>query len=134
MSLSLFREPFHLLCSGVQVLYTIGGLENLKMAKKYYASTVNLTGGKNRRALFGVCLVGFLLPWRSLGLSFHLDKGVQESNYTLLYYHCSSAPLRSLSSLRGGTKRIEMELICSPVRQQLWRKTTSRELPINFSF
>ncbi|KAK4768272.1 hypothetical protein SAY87_003413 [Trapa incisa] len=38
------------------VLYTIGGLENLQMAKKYYASTINLTGGKNRRALFGVCL------------------------------------------------------------------------------
>ncbi|KAI6684978.1 hypothetical protein NL676_030891 [Syzygium grande] len=38
------------------VLYTIGGLENLQAAKKYYASTINLTGGKNRRALFGVCL------------------------------------------------------------------------------
>ncbi|KAK4751234.1 hypothetical protein SAY87_004716 [Trapa incisa] len=38
------------------VLYTIGGLENLQMAKKYYASTIKLTGGKNQRALFGVCL------------------------------------------------------------------------------
>lgn len=39
------------------MLYTIGGLENLQAAKKYYASAINLTGGKNRRALFGVCLV-----------------------------------------------------------------------------
>ncbi|CAL0311259.1 unnamed protein product [Lupinus luteus] len=38
------------------VLYTIGGLENLQTAKKYYASTIDLTGGKNTRALFGVCL------------------------------------------------------------------------------
>ncbi|KAI5676742.1 hypothetical protein M9H77_07692 [Catharanthus roseus] len=38
------------------VLYTLGGLENLQTAKKYYASTIDLTGGKNTRALFGVCL------------------------------------------------------------------------------
>ena len=41
----------------VKVLYTMGGLENLQTAKKYYASTIQLTGGKNTRALFGVCLV-----------------------------------------------------------------------------
>ncbi|KAL6012643.1 hypothetical protein ACLOJK_003132 [Asimina triloba] len=39
-----------------QVLYTLGGLENLQTAKKYYASTIDLSGGKNTRALFGVCL------------------------------------------------------------------------------
>lgn len=38
------------------VLYTLGGLENLQTAKKYYASTIDLTGGKNTRALFGICL------------------------------------------------------------------------------
>ncbi|KAL7083890.1 hypothetical protein ACP275_14G189500 [Erythranthe tilingii] len=38
------------------VLYTLGGLENLHAAKKYYAATIDLTGGKNTRALFGVCL------------------------------------------------------------------------------
>ncbi|KAL0927579.1 hypothetical protein M5K25_001763 [Dendrobium thyrsiflorum] len=38
------------------VLYTMGGLENLQAAKKYYASTINLTGGKNTRALYGICL------------------------------------------------------------------------------
>ncbi|CAN6462845.1 unnamed protein product [Victoria cruziana] len=40
-----------------EVLYTLGGLENLITAKKYYASTIDLTGGKNTRALFGICLV-----------------------------------------------------------------------------
>ncbi|KAK6804818.1 hypothetical protein RDI58_002602 [Solanum bulbocastanum] len=38
------------------VLYTLGGLENLQTAKKYYASTIALTGGKSTRALFGICL------------------------------------------------------------------------------
>ncbi|KAA8536975.1 hypothetical protein F0562_029453 [Nyssa sinensis] len=38
------------------VLYTLGGLENIQAAKKYYASTVDLTGGKNTRALLGICL------------------------------------------------------------------------------
>lgn len=38
------------------VLYTLGGLENILMAKKYYASAIDLTGGKNTRALFGICL------------------------------------------------------------------------------
>ncbi|KDP23644.1 hypothetical protein JCGZ_23477 [Jatropha curcas] len=39
-----------------EVLYTLGGLENLQAAKKYYASTIELTGGKNTRALLGICL------------------------------------------------------------------------------
>jgi hypothetical protein len=30
---------------------------NLQTAKEYYASTIQLTGGKNSRALFGVCIV-----------------------------------------------------------------------------
>ncbi|XP_058730630.1 uncharacterized protein LOC131602511 [Vicia villosa] len=38
------------------VLYILGGLENVQTAKKYYASTIDLTGGKNTRALFGICL------------------------------------------------------------------------------
>ncbi|KAJ7973460.1 ER membrane protein complex subunit 2 [Quillaja saponaria] len=38
------------------VLYTLGGLENLQTAKKYYASAIDLSGGKNTRALFGICL------------------------------------------------------------------------------
>jgi hypothetical protein len=40
-----------------QVLYTIGGLENLIAARKYYAATIDLTGGKSTRALLGICLV-----------------------------------------------------------------------------
>lgn len=38
------------------VLYTLGGLDNIQTAKKYYASTIDLTGGKNTRALYGICL------------------------------------------------------------------------------
>ncbi|GFY92026.1 protein prenylyltransferase superfamily protein [Actinidia rufa] len=43
------------------VLYTVGGLENLQAAKKYYASVIDLTGGKNTRALFGICLCTFAI-------------------------------------------------------------------------
>lgn len=38
------------------ILYTLGGLENLQTAKKYYAATIDFTGGKNTRALYGICL------------------------------------------------------------------------------
>ncbi|KMZ57720.1 Tetratricopeptide repeat protein [Zostera marina] len=47
--------PLHHLAYA-EVLYTMGGLENLQTAKKYYASTIDLTGGKNTRALFGICM------------------------------------------------------------------------------
>ncbi|KDO40303.1 hypothetical protein CISIN_1g022205mg [Citrus sinensis] len=42
------------------VLYTLGGVDNILLAKKYYASTIDLTGGKNTKALFGICLVMFV--------------------------------------------------------------------------
>ncbi|KAL6989525.1 hypothetical protein U1Q18_015276 [Sarracenia purpurea var. burkii] len=45
---------YHL--SYADVLYTLGGLESLQTAKKYYTSVIDLTGGKNTRALFGICL------------------------------------------------------------------------------
>ncbi|KAJ0735237.1 putative ER membrane protein complex subunit 2 [Helianthus annuus] len=47
--------PLHHLAYA-DVLYTIGGLENLQTAKKYYASTIELAGGRNTRALYGICL------------------------------------------------------------------------------
>ncbi|MCE2055387.1 hypothetical protein HAX54_042505 [Datura stramonium] len=40
-----------------EVIYTLGGLENLQTARKYYASTIDLTGGRSTRALFGICLL-----------------------------------------------------------------------------
>ncbi|KAL4352613.1 hypothetical protein GQ457_06G019610 [Hibiscus cannabinus] len=49
------------------VLYTLGGLENLQTAKKYYASTIDLTGGKNTRALFGICLCSSAIAQVSKG-------------------------------------------------------------------
>lgn len=49
---------FHYACNPQnQVLYTMGGLENLIAARKYYAATIDLTGGKSTRALLGICLV-----------------------------------------------------------------------------
>ncbi|EPS72343.1 hypothetical protein M569_02413, partial [Genlisea aurea] len=53
--LSLPTVPLYHLAYA-DVLYTIGGLENLHSAKKYYAAAIELTGGKNVRALFGVCM------------------------------------------------------------------------------
>ncbi|KAL2652129.1 hypothetical protein R1flu_020257 [Riccia fluitans] len=41
-----------------ELLYTMGGLENLRAAKKYYAATIELSGGRNIRALYGVVLSG----------------------------------------------------------------------------
>ncbi|KAL5566239.1 hypothetical protein UlMin_029403 [Ulmus minor] len=58
--------PFHHLAYA-DVLYTLGGLENIQTAKKYYASTIDLTGGKNTRALFGICLCSSAIGQLSKG-------------------------------------------------------------------
>ncbi|KAL9142609.1 hypothetical protein ABFS82_14G181100 [Erythranthe guttata] len=59
------------------VLYTLGGLENLHAAKKYYAATIDLTGGKNTRALFGVCLCASAIGQLTKGRNKE-DKDVSE--------------------------------------------------------
>ncbi|TKY61403.1 ER membrane protein complex subunit 2-A [Spatholobus suberectus] len=59
------------------VLYTLGGLENLQTAKKYYASTIDLTGGKNTRALFGVCLCTSAITQLTKGKSKEDKEGSQ---------------------------------------------------------
>lgn len=60
-SLTDMLAAFHLHHEAVQLLwqllYTMGGIDNLRTARKYYASTIELSGGKNMRALYGVCLV-----------------------------------------------------------------------------
>jgi hypothetical protein len=38
----------------------MGGIENIQTAKKYYAAAIQLTEGKNTRALYGICLVQYL--------------------------------------------------------------------------
>ncbi|CAM8888453.1 unnamed protein product [Rhodiola kirilowii] len=48
-------NPLHHLAYA-DVLYTLGGIDNIQAAKKYYASTVDLTGGKSTRAIYGLCL------------------------------------------------------------------------------
>lgn len=45
---------FHL--TYAQLLCTIGGLENLRTAKSFYASAIEFSAGKNMRALYGICL------------------------------------------------------------------------------
>ncbi|CAL9231855.1 unnamed protein product [Arabidopsis halleri] len=49
------------------VLYTIGGVENIISARKYYAATIDLTGGKNTRALLGICLCASAIAQLSKG-------------------------------------------------------------------
>eukprot|EP00271_Cylindrocystis_brebissonii_P006914 TRINITY_DN19848_c1_g1_i1.p1 TRINITY_DN19848_c1_g1~~TRINITY_DN19848_c1_g1_i1.p1 ORF type:complete len:316 (+),score=68.68 TRINITY_DN19848_c1_g1_i1:570-1517(+) len=39
-----------------QILYTMGGAENIKLARQYYAAAVQYSGGHNLRALYGLCL------------------------------------------------------------------------------
>uniref|UniRef100_A0A2P2JYJ9 ER membrane protein complex subunit 2 n=1 Tax=Rhizophora mucronata TaxID=61149 RepID=A0A2P2JYJ9_RHIMU len=61
------------------VLYTIGGLENLQTAKRYYSSTIDLTGGKNTRALLGICLCTSAIA--------HLTKGRNKEDKDTLDLH-----------------------------------------------
>ncbi|KAK9215254.1 hypothetical protein WN944_007258 [Citrus x changshan-huyou] len=59
ITIARLMRNFHLysgFCGRDTVLYTLGGVENTLLAKKYYASTIDLTGGKNTKALFGICL------------------------------------------------------------------------------
>lgn len=43
-----------LLCRLADVLYTLGGNANLKAARAYYSKAVEVSGGSNARALWGV--------------------------------------------------------------------------------
>ncbi|KAK1390051.1 ER membrane protein complex subunit 2, partial [Heracleum sosnowskyi] len=58
--------PIHHLAYA-DVLYTLGGLENLHTAKKYYASTIDLTCGRNTRALMGICLCTYAITQLTKG-------------------------------------------------------------------
>lgn len=40
----------------MQTLYTLGGADNLRTARKYFAAAVELTEGGSPRALFGLWL------------------------------------------------------------------------------
>lgn len=41
-----------------ELLYTLGGIDNLRTARKYYSAAIELSAGQNMRALYGVCLCG----------------------------------------------------------------------------
>lgn len=49
-------SPFCFLCHLPQVKYTQGGLENLELARKYFAQALKLNN-RNMRALFGLYMV-----------------------------------------------------------------------------
>jgi hypothetical protein len=54
----LMHAPGHLpyLVRYADVLYTLGGNNNLRIARSYYAKAVELSGGTSTRALWGVML------------------------------------------------------------------------------
>ena len=113
-----------------QVLYTIGGLENLIAARKYYAATIDLTGGKCTRALLGICLVRspFILSHR-----FNPPRYPSWHQTEVIYLCETSADQRSHSSQEAGTKRTRTWLhkSLSLWLQLLWRKSTSKNLRPN---
>eukprot|EP00850_Spirogloea_muscicola_P000576 SM000002S05656 [mRNA] locus=s2:1463433:1465490:+ [translate_table: standard] len=39
-----------------EILYTIGGPDNVRSARKFFAAAAEYSGGKNTRALYGICL------------------------------------------------------------------------------
>ena len=54
---ALLHQP-HSIATHVQyadVLYTLGGPQNQRLAQTHYAAAIKLSQGANVRALFGVC-------------------------------------------------------------------------------
>ncbi|GAB2218790.1 hypothetical protein Drorol1_Dr00002022 [Drosera rotundifolia] len=74
--------PLHHLAYA-DVLYTLGGLENLQTAKKYYASTIDLTKGTNTRALYGICQCASAIN--------QLSKGRNKDDKDELYFLAATA-------------------------------------------
>lgn len=62
-----------------EILYTLGGMENLKAARSYYAAAIEYSAGENVRALWGVCLVDAALKQLS-GKSSKSSKGEGSSD------------------------------------------------------
>eukprot|EP00850_Spirogloea_muscicola_P014871 SM000110S18878 [mRNA] locus=s110:66151:71043:+ [translate_table: standard] len=49
-----------------EILYTIGGPDNVRSARKYFAAAAEYSGGKNIRALYGICL---RFPLKAAGIA-----------------------------------------------------------------
>ncbi|XXG65255.1 hypothetical protein AAC387_Pa05g3005 [Persea americana] len=98
--------PLHHLAYA-EVLYTLGGLENLQMAKKYYASTIDLTGGKNSRALF--------------------ETFVGERNRSVFSYaKCSAA----ISQLARGRKTSELPSLAATALMKDYKQRAPSKFPL----
>ena len=39
-----------------EVLFTLGGADNIGKARRYFSAAVELSSGSNKRALYGICL------------------------------------------------------------------------------
>ncbi|KAL3633134.1 hypothetical protein CASFOL_026118 [Castilleja foliolosa] len=91
------------------VLYTLGGLENLYAAKKYYAATINLTGGKNVRAIFGICLCASAIGQLGKGRNKEAKESLELQSLSALaleklYKQQSSPKILLLSSMLRSLK------------------------------
>jgi len=51
-----FPENYHYYVQYAEALYTIGGMENYKLALKYYCYSLELCEESNLRALYGICI------------------------------------------------------------------------------
>eukprot|EP00850_Spirogloea_muscicola_P014463 SM000104S09333 [mRNA] locus=s104:143159:152628:+ [translate_table: standard] len=49
-----------------EILYTIGGPDNVRSARKFFAAAAEYSGGKNTRALYGICL---RFPLKAAGIA-----------------------------------------------------------------
>jgi len=56
----ILGQPTHALyhLGYAELLYTMGGIDNFRTARKYYSAAIELSGGQNIRALYGLCLCG----------------------------------------------------------------------------
>jgi tetratricopeptide (TPR) repeat protein len=50
-------QNYHLYVRYADLLYSIGGLDNLEMARKYYSFALELSTENNIKALYGLALV-----------------------------------------------------------------------------
>ncbi|KAL6555253.1 hypothetical protein OROGR_006511 [Orobanche gracilis] len=82
------------------VLYTFGGLENLHAAKKYYAAAIDLTCGKNVRALFGICLCAAAIG--------HLTKGRNKEDKESLELQSLSAQALEKSYKQQSSPKVSL--------------------------
>lgn len=61
------------LLNQTQILYTIGGIDNLKLARKYYSYAIELSDKNNLRAIYGLLITSQSLKQFNKGDSINDD-------------------------------------------------------------